>query len=115
MIDGMDQLPEHSQILARAIDITAFLILLGLVFAFVRLVRGPTLPDRVVSVGQITVLAAAIAGLVAFALAEPTAVDVAFALAMVSFLATVAFAWYADKRTEQITGPDPPTAGEEER
>lgn len=111
----MIQMIGHSEILTRAIDITAVLILLGLVFAFIRLVKGPTLPDRVVSVGVITVLAAAIAGLVAFAIHEKTAVDVAFALALVAFLATVAFAWYADMRTDQIRNPGPPPAEEEER
>ena len=111
----MIQMVGHSEVLTRAIDITAVLILLGLVFAFIRLVKGPTLPDRVVSVGVITVLAAAIAGLVAFAIHEKTAVDVAFALALVAFLATVAFAWYADMRTGQIRDPGRPPAEEEER
>lgn len=110
----MIQLAEHSQLLATAIEITAILILLGLVCAFIRLVKGPTLPDRVVSVGLITVLAAAIAGLVAFAVAEETAIDVAFALALVAFLATVAFAWYADRRTDQIPRGDRPPVKEEE-
>ena len=111
----MIQLVGHSEVLTRAVDITAVLILLGLVFAFIRLVRGPTLPDRVVSVSVITVLAAAVAGLAAFAISERTAVDVAFALALVAFLTTVAFAWYADKRTDQIRNRDLQIAKEEDR
>ena len=110
----MIQLVENSRLLAGAIDVTAVLILLGLVLAFVRLVKGPTLPDRVVSVGQITVLGAAMAGVVAFAVVERTAIDVAFAIALVAFLATVAFAWYADQRTDQISSPMRPDGGEEE-
>ncbi len=108
----MIRLIEHSPVLNWAIDITAALVLLGLVCAFVRLVKGPTLPDRVVSVGVIAVLAVAIAGLVAVAIAEAPAIDVAFALALVAFLATVAFAWYADQRTDQIPKPSRSTRKE---
>jgi multicomponent Na+:H+ antiporter subunit F len=106
-------LGEHSEVLNWAIDITAALILLGLVCAFVRLVKGPTLPDRVVSVGVITVLAVAIAGLRAVASADRPSIDVAFALALVAFLATVAFAWYADQRTDQIPERDRSRRSEE--
>ena len=110
----MTQLVEYSPVLSWAIDITAALILLGVLCAFVRLVKGPTLPDRVVSVGVISVLAVAIAGLVAIAIAEVTALDVAFAGALVSFLATVAFAWYADQRTDQLAERRRTRNGEED-
>ena len=65
-----------------------------------RLVKGPSLPDRVVSVDLITVLAVAIAGLLAITYTEPDFLDIAVALALVAFLATVAFAWYAERTTE---------------
>ena len=97
----MSEAANHSQLLVRAIDLTAALILFGLVCAFVRLVKGPSLPDRVVSVDLITVLAVAIVGLVQVETGSESYVDVAFALALVAFLATVAFAWYADQRTNE--------------
>ncbi len=85
---------EHPQVVGWAINLTAALIVLGLAFAFARLVRGPTLPDRVMSVDMITVLAVALAGLLAVASGKRAFIDVAIALALVAFLTTVAFAWY---------------------
>ena len=93
---------EHSPVLAWAIKVTTGLIVLGLLFSFVRLIKGPTLPDRVVSVDLITVLAVAVAGILAISHHDPDFLDVAVALALVAFLATIAFAWYADRRTEQF-------------
>ena len=93
---------EHSQIVRWAVDVTTVLTVLGLVFSFVRLIRGPSLPDRVVSIDLITVLAVAIAGLLAIAHSEPGFLDIAVALALVAFLATVAFAWYAERSTELL-------------
>ncbi len=91
---------EQSQIVAWAVNFTMALTMLGLVCAFVRLMRGPSLPDRVVSIDLITVLAVAIAGLLAITYTEPGFLDIAVALALVAFLATVAFAWYAERKTE---------------
>ena len=93
---------EPSQIVRWAVDVTTVLTVLGLVFSFVRLIRGPSLPDRVVSIDLITVLAVAIAGLLAITHGEPGFLDIAVALALVAFLATVAFAWYAERSTESL-------------
>ena len=90
---------EQSQIVKWAVDVTTVLTVLGLVFSFVRLIRGPSLPDRVVSIDLITVLAVAIAGLLAITHNEPDFLDIGVALALVAFLATVAFAWYAERST----------------
>jgi multicomponent Na+:H+ antiporter subunit F len=98
-------LAEHSQIVGWAIDVTTVLTVLGLAFSFVRLIKGPSLPDRVVSVDLITVLAVAVAGLLAITHGESDFLDIAVALALVAFLATIAFAWYAERTTAQL-GPD---------
>ena len=90
----------QSQIVMWAVNVTMALTVLGLVCSFLRLIRGPSLPDRVVSVDLITVLAVAIAGLLAVMYTEPDFLDIAVALALVAFLATVAFAWYAERTTE---------------
>ena len=93
---------EQLQIVVWAVNVTMALTVLGLVFSFVRLIRGPSLPDRVVSVDLITVLAVAIVGLLAITYTEPAFLDIAVALALVAFLATVAFAWYAERTTELL-------------
>ena len=93
----MTDLAEHSRIVTWALSVTTGLTVLGLVFSFVRLIKGPSLPDRVVSIDLITVLAVAVAGLLAITHTEPDFLDIAVALALVAFLATVAFAWYAER------------------
>ena len=98
----MTHLAEHSQIVRWAVDVTTVLTVLGLGFSFIRLIKGPSLPDRVVSIDLITVLAVAIAGLLAITHTEPDFLDIAVALALVAFLATVAFAWYAERTTELL-------------
>ena len=104
----------QSQIVAWAVNVTMLLTVLGLVCSFVRLIRGPSLPDRVVSVDLITVLAVAVAGLLAITHTEPDFLDIAVALALVAFLATVAFAWYAERTTELVNRDGEATEGGEE-
>ena len=75
------------------------LLVVGMGFALVRIIRGPSLPDRVVGLDMLTVLMVAFAAAFAVAADEPAFVDVAIALALVGFLGTVAFARYAERRT----------------
>jgi multicomponent Na+:H+ antiporter subunit F len=72
----------------------------ALSLAFLRLVRGPTLPDRVVALDLITVLAVAIIALYAIATHERILLDTAIVLALVAFLGTVAFARYIERRAQ---------------
>lgn len=71
----------------------------GVILVFVRLLRGPSLPDRVIALDILSVLGIGI--IVAFSIAtdQPVFVDVASVLALVSFLGTVAFAAYVERRT----------------
>jgi multicomponent Na+:H+ antiporter subunit F len=70
----------------------------ALFLAFIRLVRGPTLPDRVVALDLMTILAVAIITLYALATNERILLDTAIVLALISFLGTVAFARYVERR-----------------
>lgn len=111
----MSGMGEHSTVLAWGIDICAALLLLAILIAFVRMVKGPTLVDRVLSVDLITVLAVAVAGLVGIANGHSAILDVAVATALVAFLATVAFAWFANRRADQFESNSPPGRGEGSR
>ncbi len=57
----------------------------------VRLLRGPTAPDRVVAIDALTLLGVAVVALVALATAQAVLLDAAVVLALVSFLGTTAF------------------------
>jgi multicomponent Na+:H+ antiporter subunit F len=75
-----------------------WMVMAGVVFAFVRLAIGPSLPDRVVALDMMTVLIAAFCGLYAMLTGEEAFLDVAIVLALIGFLATVAFARFAERR-----------------
>jgi multicomponent Na+:H+ antiporter subunit F len=77
------------------------LLALGMLLAFVRLVRGPTLPDRVVALDLITAIGVAVAGLYATVHGQPIFLDLAVVLALISFVGTVAFARYLEERARR--------------
>ncbi len=76
-------------------------VLAGFLFATVRLIKGPSLPDRVVALDLISVLMVCFIGAYAIVAEEPAFLDAAIALALIAFLATVAFARYAESQAEQ--------------
>jgi len=65
--------------------------------AFVRLVRGPTLPDRVIAIDLIGVLIVCLLVVVAASTEQPALLDVAMVLALISFVGTVAYARYVER------------------
>lgn len=69
----------------------------ALLLAFARLVKGPTLADRVVALDLVTMIVVIVLTLVAMHVGEEAYLDAALALALVAFLATVAFARYIDR------------------
>jgi multicomponent Na+:H+ antiporter subunit F len=70
----------------------------GIVLVFVRLSVGPSLPDRVVAFELLSSLVIGIIAVSAMATNQPAFLDVAIILALVSFLGTVAFAFYIQQR-----------------
>lgn len=99
------------ELLDWSITATFFLLIAAMVVAFIRLAIGPTLADRVVALDLMTVLSVAFAALFAIASDHQAYLDVAIALALVAFLATVAFARYAERRQMQ-SGDEEQDAGE---
>jgi multicomponent Na+:H+ antiporter subunit F len=81
-------------ILDLALVIVTPLLSLTVVFTFIRLVRGPSLPDRVVALDLLSIVGIGVIAVYAIATDEPVFLDVAIILALVSFLGTVAFAYY---------------------
>jgi multicomponent Na+:H+ antiporter subunit F len=78
---------------------TAALVMLALAaaLAFVRLLRGPTLPDRVVALDLMGVLIVCIVVTVAAMTGQQAYLDVAIVIALVSFVGTVAYARYIER------------------
>ena len=64
---------------------------------FIRLVKGPTLPDRVIAIDLIGVLLVCLLVLMAGATAQLAFLDVAMVVALISFVGTVAYARYIER------------------
>ncbi len=69
--------------------------------AFVRVVVGPSMPDRVLALDLIGLLSVSLIGLYAIASGESLFLDAAIALALISFLGTVAFSRFIEWRGEE--------------
>ena len=94
-------------ILELAIDAGFLMIMAALALAVVRMIRGPSLPDRVVALDLVTILAVAFCALFAISSGQSAFLDVAIALALVAFLATVALARFAERRSAGQGPKDP--------
>lgn len=69
----------------------------ALILALIRLLRGPSLPDRVVSLDLLVSLGIGIVVAQAIHEGQPALLDVAVILALLAFLGTVAFALYVEE------------------
>jgi multicomponent Na+:H+ antiporter subunit F len=72
-------------------------VALSAALAFVRLVLGRTLPDRVVALDLISTAAVAILALASVSQGAPVLLDVAVVLALIAFIGTVAFARFIER------------------
>jgi multicomponent Na+:H+ antiporter subunit F len=84
--------------LATAGAISMAMALVGMFLAFIRLVKGPSLADRVVAMDAMGVLSVGIIATYDIATDQPILLDAATAVALVAFLATVAFAHFLERR-----------------
>lgn len=64
---------------------------------FLRLVKGPTLPDRVIAIDLIGVLLVCLLVLMAGATGQQAFLDVAMVVALISFVGTVAYSRYIER------------------
>jgi multicomponent Na+:H+ antiporter subunit F len=65
--------------------------------SFIRLAKGPTLPDRVIAIDLIGVLLVCLLVLMAGVTAQQAFLDVAMVVALISFVGTVAYARYIER------------------
>ncbi len=70
----------------------------AMVLAFVRLVRGPTLADRIVAFDLIAAASAGIIVVTAIVTGQSVFLDVASIWAVIAFLSVLAFAHYIERR-----------------
>ena len=81
--------------------ITLAMLGVALLVAFIRLVKGPTLPDRIVAMDLIGVLVVGIIVVLAGSSGVRATLDAAIVIALVGFLSTVAYATYVERGDPQ--------------
>lgn len=70
------------------------MVALGIIFALIRLAKGPTLADRVVALDLITTQIVGIIAVYSIAISDPIYLIDAITITILSFLGTVTFAYY---------------------
>jgi multisubunit Na+/H+ antiporter MnhF subunit len=70
---------------------------MALLIAVVRLVRGPTLPDRIVAMDLIGVLVIALIVVLGASTGVRATLDAAIVIALIGFVGTVAYATYVQR------------------
>jgi multicomponent Na+:H+ antiporter subunit F len=70
---------------------------LALLFSLIRLVRGPSLPDRVVALELIASLTVGFIAVYVITSGKTAFLDVALVIALTAFLAAIGFARYLEK------------------
>jgi multicomponent Na+:H+ antiporter subunit F len=85
-------------------DLAQYVVLpvlgISLLLALTRLLRGPRMPDRIVALDLMVTLGIGIIATYAIATDQAALLDVALVLALISFLGTIAFAYYLQRRPE---------------
>ncbi len=70
---------------------------IALLLAVVRLVKGPTLPDRIVAMDLVGVLVIGLIVVLAGSSGERAMLDAAIVIALIGFVGTVAYATYVQR------------------
>ncbi|MBB3330181.1 multicomponent Na+:H+ antiporter subunit F [Halomonas campaniensis] len=77
--------------------ISQVLMALALILAFVRVVRGPSLPDRVVALELFASIVVGLVGLTAIQSDVSSFLDAAIVIALMGFLAAIGFARFLER------------------
>ncbi|MCA1734263.1 MAG: pH regulation protein F [Acidobacteria bacterium] len=84
--------------MSTVISICFAMLGVSLLLAFVRLVRGPSLPDRVVALDLIAVIAVALVVVLDIQANLVIFLDAGIVVALVGFVGSIAFARYLERR-----------------
>ena len=78
-------------------NLTLVTLAAALLVAFVRLVKGPTLPDRIVAMDLFGVLVVGMIVVLAGSSGVRATLDAAIVIALIGFLGTIAYATYVER------------------
>lgn len=95
MIGGLDP---SATFLDYCVQVSLALLSISLLLIVIRIVRGPTLPDRVVALDMLVAVGIGFIAAIGVQTDYYLYIDIAIALGLVGFLATVAFARFVLNR-----------------
>lgn len=91
-----------------AVNISMAMLVFAFLLIIVRIVRGPTLPDRILALDMLVAVGIGFIAVIGIKTGFFLYIDVAIALGLIGFLATVAFSRYVLSRGSTVhEGPDP--------
>jgi multicomponent Na+:H+ antiporter subunit F len=90
-------IPAGSDVLTITLNGALIVLSVALLLALYRLVRGPSLPDRVVALDLTAILAVGVISVYSIATDQAALLDAALVLALIVFLGTVTFARYLER------------------
>ncbi len=89
--------PLGADMVSATASLTLAVLSVSLVIALVRLIRGPTLPDRVVALDLMAAIAVGMMAAYSIVTGESAILDVAVIVALITFLSTIAFAAFLEQ------------------
>ena len=92
---------EDSAMLEIVSQLTLVTLAVALLLAFVRLVKGPTLPDRIVAMDLFGMLVVGLIVVLAGSSGVRATLDAAIVIAFIGFLGTIAYATYVERGDPQ--------------
>lgn len=84
--------------LTTVTDIVMFMLAVSAAIAFVRLLRGPSLPDRVVATDLLGTLAVGMLVVGAAATGQRAFLDAAIIIALIAFVSNIAYARFIERK-----------------
>lgn len=71
---------------------------LSVILVFIRFLKGPSLPDRVIALDMLILISVCIIAIYSIQTNQSTFLDVAMLFALIAFLSTSAYAFYLEQR-----------------
>jgi multicomponent Na+:H+ antiporter subunit F len=90
----------ESTFLTVYFDIALGVIALAVLLAFIHVVRGPSLPDRIMGLDLVASLSLAFIVVYAMATGQSRYIDIVAVVVLIIFIATVAYAMHLKKRPD---------------
>lgn len=85
--------------------IALLLLSVAVMLTLIRLVRGPSLPDRILALDMLSTLSISLVGVFVLRTGALLYLDIALAICLVGFLATIALARYVLLQKPEINTP----------